>query len=120
MRWFAKVCRRGLKVNSVKSKVVVLNGEEGLKYKVHVDGVCLKHVSEFKYLGCVLDNSGTDGVECNRKVTSGRRVASAIGSLVNARDLQLECARVLHETLLVPLLMYGSEMSDVMERKGEI
>ena len=24
-------------------------------------------------------------------------------------DLQLECARVLHETLLVPVLMYGSE-----------
>ena len=29
--------------------------------------------------------------------------------LVNARDLQLECARVVHETLLVPVLMYGSE-----------
>ena len=31
------------------------------------------------------------------------------GPLVNARDLQLECARVMHETLLVPVLMYGSE-----------
>ena len=30
-------------------------------------------------------------------------------SQVNARDLQLECARVLHKTLLVPVLMYGSE-----------
>ena len=30
-------------------------------------------------------------------------------SLVNARDLQHECARVLHETLLVPVLMYWSE-----------
>ena len=56
---------------------------------------------EFKYLGCVLDQSGTDGAECSRKV--------AIRSLVNARDLQLQCARVLHETLLVPVLMYGSE-----------
>ena len=40
---------------------------------------------------------------------SGRRVAGAIRSLVNARDLQLEFARVLHETLIVPVLMYGSE-----------
>ena len=38
-----------------------------------------------------------------------RRVAGAIRSLVNARNLQLECARVLHETLLVNVLMYGSE-----------
>ena len=30
-------------------------------------------------------------------------------SLVNARSLQLECARILRESLLVPVLMYGSE-----------
>ena len=30
--------------------------------------------SEFKYLGCVLDESGTDEAECNRKVASRRRV----------------------------------------------
>ena len=57
----------------------------------------------------VLYKSGTDGTECSRKVVSGRRVAVAIRSLVNAKDLQLECARVLHETLLVLVLMYGSE-----------
>ena len=40
---------------------------------------------------------------------SGRRVAGAIRSLVNARDFQLECAKVLHEIFFVPVLMYGSE-----------
>ena len=42
---------------------------------------------------------------------SGRRVASAIRSLVIGRCLQLECARVLHETFLVPVLTCGSETS---------
>ena len=28
---------------------------------------------------------------------------------VYGRDLQLECARILHETLLVHVLMYGNE-----------
>ena len=65
---FVEVCRRrGLKVNAGKSKVVVLSGEEGLECKVHVDGIRLEHVSEFKYLGCVLDESGTDGAECSRR-----------------------------------------------------
>ena len=36
----------------------------------------------------VLDKSGTDEGECYRKV---------------ARNLQLECARVLHETLFIPV-----------------
>ena len=30
-------------------------------------------------------------------------------SLVNAMDMQLECAKILHESLLVPALMYSSE-----------
>ena len=52
----AEVCRgRGLKVNAGKSKVMVLNGEEGKECKVHVDGISLEHVSELKALGCVLD-----------------------------------------------------------------
>ena len=33
----------------------------------------------------------------------------AIRSLVNVRSLQLECARVLHESWLVPFLTYGNE-----------
>ena len=42
-------------------------------------------------------------------MASGRRVAGAIRSMVNARSLQLECARVLHESLLVLVLTYGSD-----------
>ena len=39
---FAKMCRRrGLKVNAGKSKVMVLNLEEGLECEVHVDRVHL-------------------------------------------------------------------------------
>ena len=58
---FVEACRRrGLKVNKGKSKVMILGGEEGLECKVCVDWIRLEHVSEFKYLGCVLDLSGTD------------------------------------------------------------
>ena len=86
-----------------------MNGEEGLRYEVHVDRICLEHILEFNYLVCVLDKSGTDEAECSRKLACGRRGAGAIRSLVNARYLQIECAKVLHETLLVPILTYGSE-----------
>ena len=50
-------------------------------------------------------------------MVSGRRVAGAIRSLVNVKDLQPQCASVLHETLFVPVLTYGNEY--VMEG-GEI
>ena len=76
---FLYVCkRRGLKVDAGKSKVVLLGGEEGLKCDVCVDGTRLEHVSQFKYLGCVLDESGTYEAKYSKKVASERRVAGAI------------------------------------------
>ena len=38
-------------------------------------------------------------------------------SIVNARDLQLECVRVLHETLLVLVLTGGMQSSERGGRK---
>ena len=46
------------------------------------------------------------GVFLMNRVQMMPRVAGAIRSLVNARGLQLECVRVLHEGLL----LYGSEI----------
>ena len=42
MGHFVEVCRRGLKVNAVKSKVMVLNGEEGFECYVYVDRIHLE------------------------------------------------------------------------------
>ena len=42
---------------------------------------------KFKYLWCILDESGTDETMCRRKEASGRKVAGIIRSLVNARGL---------------------------------
>ena len=42
--------------------------EEGLECEVNIEGIHLEHVSEFKYLRFVLDESDTDGTECSRRV----------------------------------------------------
>ena len=65
----------------------MLRGEEGLERVVCVDGMRLEHVSEFKYLEHVFDESGTDNAECRRKGASVIRVVDSIRSLVSARLL---------------------------------
>ena len=77
----------------------------GLECDSRIKGERSEQTSEFKYLGCIFDESGTDVVECRRKVVSGRKAEGTIRSLVNARGLQLECARVLHESSLEPVLL---------------
>ena len=58
MKYFVEVRRRGLKVNADKNKMMVLNGKEELEYEVCLYGMQLEYMSEFKYLGYVLDESG--------------------------------------------------------------
>ena len=64
-------------------------------------------------MGCVFDESDTDEAECSRKMGGGRKVA-------NAWSLQLKCARVLHEPMLVPALTYGSETMIWREERSKI
>ena len=46
--------RRDLKVNEGKSKVMLIYEEEESVCEDTADGTWLEHLSEFKYLGCVL------------------------------------------------------------------
>ena len=52
-----------------------------------------------------------------RQNVVGRWVAGAIRSLVNGRSLQVEWVRVLHESLLVPVLTYDKETMICREKE---
>ena len=106
-----EVCRRCLKVNAGKGKVMVLGGEEGLEWcEVCVDGIRLEHVSAFKYMGCVLDEFGTDEVACSKKVASGRNVAGAIRSQVLGSCMRYCWCLLLR---MVVRQRYGRRMRDL-------
>ena len=99
---FAKACRRrGLKVNACKSKGMVLGGEEGMECEVCVDGIHLEHISEFKYLGCVLDEAGTDEAECSRNVSCKTLAHSSCKPLALTRDLMAPATLLTLATFLL-------------------
>ena len=62
---------------------------------------------EFKYFGCVRVESGTYGAGTEAGEWDEGSRSHLVPSY--AKDLQLVCARVLHETLFVPFLTYDSE-----------
>ena len=57
----------------------------------------------------MLYESGIGSAEYCWKEGSVKKAECPIRSLVNARNLQLECERVRHEELLVPVLILGSD-----------
>ena len=50
-------------------------------------------------------------------VPNGSKVEGAITSLINGTNLQLKCGKVSHETLLVPVSLYGSEIAVKREKE---
>ena len=50
-----------------------------------------------------------DGAKCCWNLAHGRKVVGTIRSLVNARTLQLDYAKVLHVALFIPILLHGSK-----------
>ena len=54
----------------------------------------------FKYLGC-----GIGYAEGYKEMASGKTVADAMRSLLNVKGLQIECAKNLHEALIVLVLL---------------
>ena len=66
-------------------------------------------MKEFSYLGSVLNVSGSDEGDCNKRVMNGRKIAGGIRALVNEKCLSMKCAKILHEKVLVTTLMYESE-----------
>ena len=67
MERFVEVCmRKGLNVNIGKEKVRVFCGDEGLESEFRLDEVRLEEMSEFKYLECVLGESGINFSNCPR------------------------------------------------------
>ena len=68
--------RRDLKVNVGKNKVMVWVGRRN--WSMRLVWIRLEHISEFKYLGCIVDESITDEAEWRRKMASGREAAGAI------------------------------------------
>ena len=66
-----------------------------------------------------MNESGADDAKYSREVASGKKLAGAIKSLVNGRCLHLDCARILHEVLLVAVLIYDSEAMIWRENEKE-
>ncbi|CAI5653223.1 unnamed protein product [Oreochromis niloticus] len=98
----------GLKINAEKTKVLTTDGSPAI---VHLDGVQIKQVQQFKYLGSLVEE---------KKVASSVEIRSRIGQAVAAfaslrwcawkkNNISLATKVHLYQTLILPILLYGAE-----------
>ena len=114
---FAQVCNdMKLKVNVGKSKIIVFEREGESNCEVFIGNERLEVVEVFKYLGSVFEKRGGCENDVNQRVIQGKKVGGIVRNLVKRNGLSVECARTIHEVVLVPTLLYGSETVYLKER----
>lgn len=111
--------RKGMKVNVTKTKVMVFERDEEMTdCTVMLGGEKVEQVREFVYLGSLFTRDGKSEEDIERRVKKGNSVSGAIHSVMSSQTVSAKARMAIHNGVLVPTLMYGSE-SWVWQKKNE-
>ena len=118
---FGRVCeRRKLRVNVGKSKVMrCTRNEDGGRLNVMLNGETLEEVDQFKYLGSIIVANGGVEADVGHRVNEGCKVSGALKGVIKNRGLGRNVKKVLYEKVVVPTVMYGSELWGMKETERQ-
>ena len=100
-----------LTINVKKTKYMILHKKRGSKvhrkvkkFKLNINNFCIEQVSEFKYLGILLDNK----LNWHKHIESlCSKVSKATGVLYKLRKIPENAKKMLYHTLISSKLRYG-------------
>ena len=107
---FADTCNTaGMKISTAKTEILHLlrNLDQCV---LHVNGVTLKQVEKFKYLGVAFTSDGRQDEELHTRVGKASAVMRALHySVVMKRELSKKAKLSVFKAVFVPILTYGHE-----------
>ncbi|XP_068245260.1 uncharacterized protein [Palaemon carinicauda] len=93
--------------------------EVGARLNVMFNGELLEEVDQFKYLGFVVVANNEVEADVNQRVNEGCKVLGAVKGMIENRRLGMNVKRVLYEKVVVPTVMYGSELCGMKVTQGQ-
>lgn len=107
--WQHEAEQSGMKLNMNKTKVLAVtqNREE---IKVEIEGEEVEQVSSYQYLGVILEGTGNQEVEIDRRVESSNRVYYAMNNgFISRREITKDTKLKVFKSIYRPILTYGCE-----------
>ena len=114
---FAAACEiAGMKISTTKTEVLHLSRKPD-QCSLHVDGVSLKQVEKFKYLGVAFTSDGKQDEEIDMRTGKASAVMRALHrSVVTKRELSKKAKLSVFKSIFIPILTYGHESWIMTER----
>ena len=113
--WCSKLEKYGLKMNTIKSEVMVLSKLKR-SCNIQVGGVKLKEVDSFKYLGVNFNNTAIMEKELDARLAKYSKNVGLLYPLLKERDIPIKVKVTIYKTVLRPILTYGCEAWVLIKR----
>ncbi|KAK3543975.1 hypothetical protein QTP70_032735, partial [Hemibagrus guttatus] len=118
-RWRFALERRGMKVSGSKTEYMCVNEREG-SGTVRLQGVEVKKVQEFKYLGSTVQSNGVLEVcpkEVKKRVQAGWNGWRKVWGVLCDRKISARIMGKVYRTVVRPAMLYGLETVSLRKRQ---
>ena len=74
-----------------------------------MNGKILEQVNEVVYFGSMFSRDGRYEMDVERRIAADNKVSGALAALMRRRNVSTAARLAVHNAVLVPSLLYGSE-----------
>lgn len=112
----------GMNMNYNKTKVMAI-AREPQRIRIEVEGIILEQVTQFNYLGVIIDETGKQDIDLNERINKVNKLYYTMNkTFINKREVTKKTKMNVYKTIFRPILTYGSEtwtLSNRMKKKLE-
>jgi hypothetical protein len=95
----------GLQINFEKTEYLTLDLGAGIVTETGQ----IKAINKFKYLGFILEATGTTTLEIEKRISERRRVIGMLNSVLWSKTILHKTKKLMYQALVQSILLYGAE-----------
>ena len=107
-RWQEGIKKYGLKINVNKTEIMNVN-RHSQEYNIYIDQQQLKQVTQFGYLGVLFTQDNTQNRAIAERIQKFNANLNMLYPLLKDKNIPIHCKTTIYNTILKPILLYGSE-----------
>ena len=121
LTWRDSLERRGMKVNTRKTEVMVSSreGNEDINITAE-DGQVIEQTREFKYLGSILTEEGGTEKAVRQRIKVVWQKWREVSGVILDRRMPLKLRMKIYKTVLRPVLLYGAETWSLRKKEEDV
>lgn len=101
--------RLGMKINTTKTKIMVISKQGYIPTNIHIDGHQIEQVRKFKYLGCHITDDLDPESEIKVRIEQARSTFVKMKKFFANRDIDLKIRYRMIKCYIYSVLLYGTE-----------